>query len=86
MNLYYEFAGEDRNLRGSNSLTLLCVEGIKLAISKGLNFDFDGGMRKSGADFMRRFGADLVPFYRVFKVLDKNVFRKKMLKLHECFK
>lgn len=70
--LYYEFGGENPALRSSNSLTLLMLDGIRIAHEKKLIFDFDIGMNKGFQDFAASFGAVAVPYYRLRKVTATN--------------
>lgn len=65
--MYYLASGSDRNNRQTHALSLVLWEGIKLAIEKGLAFDFEGTMLENVEPHFRSFGAVQTPFFTVWR-------------------
>lgn len=59
--------GADTQLRKSGAIQLLLWEGIQLANTKNLNFDFEGSVIESIESVFRDFGAERVPYLRTVK-------------------
>lgn len=74
--MYYLMSGADPQLRQSGAMSLILAESITLAGSMGRQFDFEGSMIESIAQFFRGFGGTATPFMHVrrssrrFRVLD----------------
>ncbi len=70
ISVYYLMGGvADGNKGGMN---LLIWEGIKLAHSLGLNFDFEGSMNENIEKFFRSFGAKQKTLIYVYKIATKK--------------
>ena len=54
-------------------------EMIKFACETGKGFDFEGSMIPSIAEHNRRFGAEPVQYYRLWKIQTKNLLKKAVL-------
>ena len=80
-NVYEILLGTNPQKRSSNFKSLMTLHMIKFACETQRNFDFEGSMIKSIANYNRRFGADLVPYYKVWKVSANNPIKKKALQL-----
>ena len=63
--LYYLIAGADTELRSSGGMSLVIWDGIKLAGSLGLRFDFEGSMIGPIERFFRGFGGTPEPYLHV---------------------
>lgn len=79
----YYLGGVKAFARTSGATSLLLWEGIKLAKSKGLTFNFEGSMIPDIEKYFRKFGGKLTPFYEVEKFNNKllkagNVFSDKL--------
>ena len=70
--MYYLMSGTDANLRNCNFNSVILWEAIKKSNEMGLAFDFEGSMNKNIYSFMRKFGAELNPYYKVSKLYTKN--------------
>ncbi len=56
----------EKQVRGANALMI--VDAIKHSQNKEINyFDFEGSMLPGVEQFYRRFGGELVPYYRIWK-------------------
>ncbi len=72
----------DKLVRGANALIIL--EAIKYFHGKSRYFDFEGSMLPGVEQFYRRFGGELVPYYRIWndnlfnymKTLAKKTYKK----------
>lgn len=66
---YFHIAGDDPDLRDSNAGKLLVWEAIKYTreVLDLPVFDFEGSMLPSVEPLRRRFGAEQVPYFRVWK-------------------
>lgn len=64
---YYLFSGADPKLRKSGSGSLLLWEGIKFASKVSKVFDFEGSNIEDIERFFRRFGAEPIVNYRIYK-------------------
>lgn len=64
--MYYLASGSDRNNRETHALSLVLWEGIKLAVEKGLAFDFEGTMLETVEPHFRSFGALQTPYFQVW--------------------
>lgn len=72
----------DKLIRGANALMIL--EAIKYFQGKSNYFDFEGSMLPGVEQFYRRFGGELVPYYRIWndnlfnymKTLIKKTYKK----------
>ena len=65
--MYYLASGSDRNNRETHALSAVLWEGIKLAVEKGLAFDFEGTMLENVEPHFRSFGAVQTPFFSVWR-------------------
>lgn len=65
--MYYLASGSDRSNRETHALSLVLWEGIKLAIDKGLVFDFEGTMLENVEPHFRSFGAVQTPYFHVWR-------------------
>jgi Acetyltransferase (GNAT) domain len=63
--LYYLVGGSDTALRSSGGMSLVIWDGIKLAGSLGLRFDFEGSMIEPIERFFRGFGGTPEPYLHV---------------------
>ena len=63
--LYYLIGGADTELRSSGGMSLVIWDGIKLAGSLGLRFDFEGSMIGPIERFFRGFGGTPEPYLHV---------------------
>lgn len=66
--MYYLVSGTDMERRETHALSLVLWEGIKLAIEKGLAFDFEGTMLENVEPYFRSFGAEQISYSQVWKV------------------
>jgi len=73
----------EKQVRGANALMIM--EAIKFSKNRSLQiFDFEGSMLPGVEQFYRRFGGDLVPYYRIWndnffnysKTVAKNIYKK----------
>ncbi len=64
---YLLLNGYDHHSSGALANSYLVWKAIEYSHSKGLNFDFEGSMLPGVEGFYRKFGADLTPYYRVWK-------------------
>ncbi len=64
---YLLMSGTDLDLRDSNFKTLLVWEAIKYAARVTKKFDFEGSMIENIADYFRKFGGRLMPYYSISK-------------------
>lgn len=64
---YLLMSGTDPDFRDSNFKTLLVWEAIKYASTVTKKFDFEGSMMENVADYFRKFGAILMPYYSISK-------------------
>jgi len=72
-------------IRGANALMIF--EAIKYFKEKGLEtFDFEGSMLPGVEQFYRRFGGDLVPYYRIWQDNFFNYFKAKAKKIYKKYK
>lgn len=65
--LYYLLSGNSNQHKNSGALSLLIWEGIVLAHSKGLTFNFEGSMIEPVEHFFRSFGAIQTPYFKLEK-------------------
>jgi lipid II:glycine glycyltransferase (peptidoglycan interpeptide bridge formation enzyme) len=65
---YYVAGGTDPVLRASGADSLLTWRMLQFAQERTKSFDFCGSVVKSIATFLRHFGAQLVPYYRISKL------------------
>lgn len=65
--VYYQGGGAIDDYVNSGVMSLVIWEGIKLAHSKGLEFDFEGSMIPSIERFFRSFGAVQTPYFCIQK-------------------
>lgn len=77
--MYYLMSGTDSNLRNSNFNSVILWEAIKKATEMGLSFDFEGSMNPNIYSFMRKFGGELEPYYKVSKVYTRNPLLKLII-------
>lgn len=63
--VFYLIGGADPDKRISGSQSLLIYEAISFALSKGLNFDFEGSIKKEIASFFETFGSSPHVYYNV---------------------
>ena len=78
--VYELLSGTDPDERNKNYKALMTYEMIKYAMETSRNFDFEGSMVQSIAENNRRFGAKMVPYYKIWKTNTKNVFKRLALK------
>lgn len=79
-NYVYEIMlGTDPEKRRFNFKTYMTSEMIKFACDTGRGFDFEGSMIKQIANYNRRFGSDIVPYFKLWKVKTTNVVKKAAL-------
>lgn len=64
---YLLLNGYDHHSSGAMANSFLVWKAIEFTQAKGLNFDFEGSMLPGVEGFYRKFGADLTPYYRVWK-------------------
>ncbi len=82
MGSYFHIAGDDPDLRDSNAGKLLVWEAIQYT-KEVLNlpqFDFEGSMLPAVEPLRRRFGAEQVPYLRVWKDWNQGVGVYRVLK------
>jgi hypothetical protein len=63
--VYYLVGGNDPDLRSTGGSSLVLWDGIRLAGSLGLRFDFEGSMIKPIEKFFRGFGGPPEPYLHV---------------------
>lgn len=64
---YYLMSAIDPDNKERGAKAMLIWEGIKIASSKGLAFDFEGSMVPDIQRFFNSFGGDLTPYYQFEK-------------------
>lgn len=64
---YYLMAGSDPALRNSGAGSLCLWEAIRFASKVTKCFDFEGSMLESVERYFRAFGAQQIPYFRVYK-------------------
>jgi hypothetical protein len=75
-NYVYEILlGTDPIKKNRNYKSFLTFEMIRFACESGRGFDFEGSMIPSIAEHNRRFGAELVPYYQIWKNNARNPFK-----------
>lgn len=70
--VYYLMSGTDSEYRNMNALSLLIDAGIRFAAETGRDFDFEGSMVEGIADYFRKFGGKLTPYFNITKTYTKN--------------
>jgi lipid II:glycine glycyltransferase (peptidoglycan interpeptide bridge formation enzyme) len=65
--LYYLTGGVTESEKSSGAMARVLWEGIKIAHSKGLTFDFEGSMNKGIEQFFSAFGATAFTYFQVRK-------------------
>lgn len=80
-NVYELCLGTDPKFRNKNFKSLLTAKAIEFACQTGRNFDFEGSMIEGIAKYNKRYGAKMLPYYRVKKNAAKNPIVKTILKL-----
>ena len=79
-NYVYELlVGTVPGKRSENLKAFMTYEMIKFACETGRGFDFEGSMIPSIAEHNRRFGAEPVQYYRLWKIQTKNLLKKAVL-------
>lgn len=68
---YYLMGGSDPALRNSGAGSLCLWEAIKFASKVTRRFDFEGSMLESVERYFRAFGAQQMPYFRVYKTPSK---------------
>lgn len=81
---YYVIGGSYPEFRTSGAMSLLMLEGIKLASKKSAGFNFCGSMVENIERFFRGFGARQLPYFEVEKTPHKLL--KLLLYLRKRFK
>ncbi len=76
---YYLFGAAAPEYKTSGALSLLMWEGIQLAKSRHVDFNFEGSMIKPVERFFRNFGGIQMPYFRIYKS------NSALLKLKELF-
>ena len=75
----------ENEIRGANALII--YEAIKHIKEKGIDFfDFEGSMLPGVEQFYRRFGGDLVPYYRIWNDNFFNYFKTKAKRIYKKYK
>lgn len=75
----------DKNTRGANALMIF--ESMKLLKEKGITiFDFEGSMLPGVEQFYRRFGAELVPYMRIWNDNFINYSKSKLKRIYKKFR
>ncbi len=64
---YYLFGAANPEYKTSGAMSLLIWEGIKLAKSRHVDFNFEGSMIKPVERFFRNFGGSQLPYFRIYK-------------------
>lgn len=72
---YYLLNGTDPRYKSSQANDLLIHEGIRLAKSMGLLFDFEGSVIRPIEHAFREFGGDARLYFRIRKVFDPDILR-----------
>lgn len=80
-NVYELLLGTDPAKRASNFKSLMTLKMIQFASETNRNFDFEGSMIKSIANYNRRFGAELIPYFKIWKISSKNLIKRTALKI-----
>lgn len=65
---YLLMTGTDREVRDKNYQTLLVWEAIKHAANVTQRFDFEGSMIEPIAEYFRKFGGNLKPYYSISRL------------------
>lgn len=65
---YYLFGASDPSFRNTGAMSLLLWEGIKDAAGNERAFNFEGSMVPGVERFFRNFGAEQVPYFRIYKL------------------
>ena len=68
---YYLMAGATEQARGSGAQTLLVDEAIRIALSRGLTFDFEGSRIANIERFFRGFGGRPEPYAQLERLTTK---------------
>ena len=74
----------DFDIRGANALII--KESIKYFHQKTLFYDFEGSMLKGVEPFYRKFGGELIPYYKIWSDNFFNFFKTKAKKIYKKFK
>ena len=64
---HYLIAAEDENFKNNGAMSLLVLECIKEARSRGVAFDFEGSMIRGVAQHFKQFGSSPATYYSVEK-------------------
>ncbi len=78
--MYYIAAGSEPETRNLGVTSVLLWEGIKIAIERGLDFDFEGSMIERLERTMRNFGGVPIPYSKIFRDNSKLLKLKRVLK------
>ncbi len=70
---YYLLSGSDPEFKSSQSNSLLIRESIRYASKLGLQYDFEGSVIKPIEHMVRAFGGIQKPYFRIYKVFNKNI-------------
>ena len=77
--VYELLVGSDPDLRSLNYKSCMTWQMICYAMETGRGFDFEGSMVRSVAEHNRRFGAEPVPFYHLWKIHSENPLKRAYL-------
>ncbi len=77
--VYELLAGSDPDRRTLNGKSCMTWQMISFAMGTGRGFDFEGSMVRSVAEHNRRFGAEPVPYYHLWKIHTKNPLKRRSL-------
>lgn len=75
--VYHLLGGSIPEYQKLETYNALTWEGIKLAASKGLKYDFEGSVIKRISKSFREFGGEPKPYFRIRKVFNPEIIRQE---------
>ena len=79
--VYQLLSGSIPEFQHLDTYDALIWEGIKLALEKGLKYDFEGSMIKRISKSFREFGGEPKPYFRIRKVFNPRIIREEAEKV-----